>query len=77
MPALPLDDAGPYVAAAFLVFLGLVLLYVAIMAGKLGRLERQVTELDELAARREREVATQPAATTRAADVADEERVLP
>ncbi|MBA2637602.1 MAG: hypothetical protein H0U79_05185 [Solirubrobacterales bacterium] len=77
MPALPLDDAGPYVAAAFLVFLGLVLLYVAIMAGKLGRLERQVTELDELAARREREVATQPTATTRAADVADEERVLP
>jgi hypothetical protein len=33
MPALPLDDAGPYVAGAYLVFLGLVLLYVAIMAG--------------------------------------------
>ena len=29
-PALPLDDAGPYVAAAFLVFLALVLIYVAI-----------------------------------------------
>ena len=52
MPALPLDDAGPYVAAAYLVFLGLVLLYVAIMAGKLARLERDVTELDELAAAR-------------------------
>ena len=55
MPALPLDDAGPYVAAAYLVFLGLVLLYVAIMAGKLSRLEREVTELDELMARRREE----------------------
>ncbi len=55
MPAPPLDDAGPYVAAAYLVFLGLVLVYVAIMAGKLARLEREVTELDELAARRREE----------------------
>jgi hypothetical protein len=36
MPALPLDDAGPYVAAAYLVFLALVLIYVSIMATKLG-----------------------------------------
>ncbi|MDP9399914.1 MAG: hypothetical protein M3P39_02980 [Actinomycetota bacterium] len=57
MPALPLDDAGPYVAAAYLVFLGLVLVYLAIMAGKLSRLEREVTELDELAARRREEPA--------------------
>ena len=55
MPALPLDDAGAYVAAAYLVFLGLVLVYVAIMAGKLSRLEREVTELDELAASRREE----------------------
>ncbi len=55
MPALPLDDAGPYVAAAYLVFLGLVLVYVAIMAAKLTRLERELAELDELAARREAE----------------------
>jgi len=51
MPALPLDDAGPYVAAAFLVFLGLVLVYVAIMAAKLTRIEREVTELTELVER--------------------------
>jgi hypothetical protein len=63
MPALPLDDAGPYVAAAYLVFLGLVLLYVAIMAGKLSRLEREVTELDELVARRDAEPAPAPAET--------------
>ncbi len=30
MPALPLGDAGPYVAGAFLVLLALVLVYVAI-----------------------------------------------
>ena len=32
MPALPLDEAGKYVAAAYLVFLALILAYVAIMA---------------------------------------------
>ena len=48
MPALPLDDAGPYVAGAYLVFLGLVLVYVAIMATRLGRLEREIQELAEL-----------------------------
>jgi len=54
MPALPLDDAGPYVAAAYLVFLGLILVYVAIMAVKLARIEREVTELSELVERRSR-----------------------
>jgi hypothetical protein len=53
MPALPLDDAGPYVAAAYLVFLALILVYVAIMAMKLGRIERDVSELTEIAERRE------------------------
>jgi hypothetical protein len=53
MPALPLDDAGPYVAAAYLIFLALVLAYVVIMASKLGRLEREVRELNEELARRE------------------------
>ena len=38
--------AGPYVAAAYLVFLALILLYVAIMAGKLSRIERELGELD-------------------------------
>ena len=53
MPALPLDEAGKYVAAAYLVFLGLILVYVAIMASKLTRIERDLSELDELVARRE------------------------
>jgi type II secretory pathway component PulM len=55
MPALPLGDAGPYVAAAYLVFLALILVYVAIMAAKLVRIERQVTELNELTARQAQE----------------------
>jgi hypothetical protein len=52
MPALPLDDAGPYVAAAYLVFLALILIYVAIMAGKLVRIARELGELAELLERR-------------------------
>ena len=55
MPALPLDDAGPYVAAAYLVFLGLILVYVAIMATKLGRIEREITEITELVEQRDRD----------------------
>jgi hypothetical protein len=53
MPALPLGDAGPYVAAAYLVFLALVLIYVAIMAAKLARIQREIGELAELAERRD------------------------
>jgi hypothetical protein len=55
MPALPLDDAGPYVAGAYLVFVALILVYVAIMAAKLGRIEREIGELSELVERREEE----------------------
>jgi hypothetical protein len=49
--ALPLHTAGPYVAAAYIVFVALILLYVAIMAGKLSRIERELGELTELAMR--------------------------
>ena len=50
-----LPDNTGYVAAAYLVFLGLLLIYVAIMAAKLGRVQRELQELDELAARRDAE----------------------
>ena len=53
MPALPLDDAGPYVAAAYLVFFALILIYVAIMASKLARIGRELSELTEIVARRD------------------------
>ena len=48
MPALPLGDAGVYVAAAYLVFFVLVVLYVAIIGGKVARMERELSELNEL-----------------------------
>jgi hypothetical protein len=44
-PALPLDEAGKYVAAAYVVFLALLIVYVAIMAAKLQRMERELREL--------------------------------
>jgi hypothetical protein len=44
-PALPLHKAGPYVAAAYIVFVAIVLVYVAIMAVRLGRTQRQLAQL--------------------------------
>jgi hypothetical protein len=52
MPALPLDEAGKYVAGAYIVFLSLILVYVAIMAVKLQRIDRELDELGDLAERR-------------------------
>lgn len=46
MPALPLDEAGKYVAAAYIVFLALLMIYVAIMASKLSRLQKRLAEID-------------------------------
>jgi len=48
-PALPLHEAGKYVAGAYVVFIALILIYVAIMAARLGRIERELGELEELA----------------------------
>ena len=45
MPALPLDEAGKYVAGAYVVFLVLIVIYVAIMASKLQRMEKELREL--------------------------------
>jgi hypothetical protein len=58
MPALPLDEAGKYVAAAYVVFVALILVYVAIMAAKLQRVERELGALADLAERRQDESAT-------------------
>jgi hypothetical protein len=56
MPALPLDEAGKYVAGAYLVFLALVLVYVVIMAAKLQRIGRELRSLSELAEERRQEI---------------------
>jgi hypothetical protein len=44
-PALPLHTAGKYVAGAYIVFVALVLIYVAIMAIRLGHTQRELAEL--------------------------------
>jgi hypothetical protein len=45
LPALPLHEAGKYVAGAYVVLFALVLVYVAIMAIRQSRLERDLGEL--------------------------------
>jgi predicted S18 family serine protease len=45
VPALPLDEAGKYVAAAYVAFVALILIYVAIIGAKIARIDRQITEL--------------------------------
>ena len=45
MPALPLDEAGKYVAGAYVVFVALILVYVAIIGAKIARIDRQIAEL--------------------------------
>jgi hypothetical protein len=45
LPALPLHEAGKYVAGAYVVLFALVLIYVAIMAIRLSHLERDLGEL--------------------------------
>jgi len=54
-PALPLDEAGKYVAGAYVVFLVLIVVYVAIMAAKLGRMEKELRELAGFAEQRRAE----------------------
>jgi len=44
-PALAPGKAAPYVIAAYVIFLALVLTYVTIMAVRLVRAEREVAEL--------------------------------
>ena len=45
MPALPLDEAGKYVAAAYIVFLAMTLIYVAIIAAKVQRIRKRISAL--------------------------------
>ena len=51
-PALPLDEAGKYVAGAYVVFVALLLIYISIMSIRLGRIDRELGELADLAERR-------------------------
>jgi hypothetical protein len=48
--AIPGSSNNGYVAAAYIVFFAIVLIYVAIMALRLTRVERDLRELNERAA---------------------------
>jgi hypothetical protein len=71
-PALPLHEAGKYVAGAYIVLFLVVLIYVAIMAIRLSRIERELGELLTLS---ERSADTPPPATER--DAAQPDAVQP
>ena len=51
MIPLALAEAESYVGAAYLVFVTLLLIYLAIMAGKLERIQRELRSLAGLAER--------------------------
>jgi hypothetical protein len=51
-PAIPNDVGGKYVAGAYIVFVLLLLIYVAIMGMKLARIERDLREVAEIAEQR-------------------------
>jgi hypothetical protein len=50
-PLLALEAADRYVGGAYLVFLLLLLIYVAIMAAKLSRIQRELGSLADLSER--------------------------
>jgi hypothetical protein len=45
---LPIAEGGDYVAAADVVFLTLIVVYIAIIASKLSRMEKELQTLNEL-----------------------------
>jgi hypothetical protein len=49
MPALPLDEAGKYVAGAYVVFFTLIVVYASIIGAKIARIDRELGELIEIA----------------------------
>jgi len=84
LPALPLHTAGKYVAGAYVVLFALVLIYVAIMAIRLSRIERELGELlaclsPDMGGAREGELSGRPGEESppaRAADVGEPESTL-
>ena len=55
MPALPLDEAGKYVAGAYVVFFTLIVVYVSIIGAKIARIDRELGELVDLVEERDEE----------------------
>jgi hypothetical protein len=74
MPALPLDEAGKYVAGAYVVFFTLIVLYVAIISAKIARIDRELTDLVEIAEQDEGASTTEPGGPDTSAAPASETR---
>jgi hypothetical protein len=70
-PALPLDEAGKYVAGAYVVFLVLIVVYVAIMASKLQRMEKELRELAGFAESRAQGEAAAPGRGSEGQSISD------
>jgi hypothetical protein len=70
-PALPLDEAGKYVAGAYIVFVVLVVVYVAIMAAKLQRIERELRDLAAFAEARAEVEGTAPGRGSEGSSISD------
>jgi Na+-transporting methylmalonyl-CoA/oxaloacetate decarboxylase gamma subunit len=66
-PSVPNDVGGKFVAGAYVVFIVLLLVYVAIMAMKLVRIERGLGEVAEIAEQRRDEGAAETAEPVAAA----------
>ncbi|HYH57752.1 MAG TPA: hypothetical protein VD790_00840 [Thermoleophilaceae bacterium] len=49
---LPIAEGGDYVAAAYVVFVTLVVVYIAIIGAKLSRIEKELDTLNELVDKR-------------------------
>ncbi len=69
IPALPLHTAGKYVAGAYVVVFAIVLIYVAIMAIRLSRIERELGDLLELTEHDRPEASDSPEAARESAHV--------
>jgi hypothetical protein len=52
-PALPLHEAGKYVAGAYGVFVTLLVVYIAIIGAKIARIEREVKSLADMVEERD------------------------
>ncbi len=59
-PALPLHAAGKYVAGAYIVFILILIIYLAIMGRRLHHNQTEIEELKLLLAERERQEAAAP-----------------
>jgi hypothetical protein len=64
MPALPLDEAGKYVAGAYVVFVLLLVVYIGIMAAKLNRISRELEEIAEAAEEKQQAAGSERRAAT-------------